>query len=128
MEERANITFSLDHLLTINDGKSFVGLVLLVHLKKSNYQNVFLFVLNLCVSINKSVFSNWGKFQLLLAYLFLIPFNRAAYKTSFVYMLRNMSTYVYVVAKVYWRIKYTLASKFGANVYISPKLQTWRLK
>ena len=35
--------------------------------------------------------------------------------------------YVCVVAKVYWRIMYTLAPKFEANVYISPKLQTWRL-
>ena len=34
---------------------------------------------------------------------------------------------VYVVAKVYRRIKYTLAPNFEANVYISPKLQTWRL-
>ena len=34
---------------------------------------------------------------------------------------------VYVVAKVYWSIKYTLAPKFEANVYFSPKLQTWRL-
>ena len=95
MEERANITFTLDHLLTINDGKSFVGLV--VHFRKIKLSNCFSFRVNLCVSINKSVFSNWGKFQLLLAYLFLIPFNRAAYKTSFVYMLRNMSTYVYVL-------------------------------
>ena len=36
-------------------------------------------------------------------------------------------TYVFVVAKVYWRIKYTLAPKFEANVYFSPKLQTWGL-
>ena len=35
--------------------------------------------------------------------------------------------YLYVVAKVYRRIMYTLASKFEANVYISPKLQTLRL-
>ena len=33
----------------------------------------------------------------------------------------------YVVAKVYWRIKYTLASKFEAILYFSLKLQTWRL-
>jgi hypothetical protein len=32
--------------------------------------------------------------------------------------------YVYVVVKEYWRIKYTLAPKFEANVYFSPKLQT----
>ena len=35
--------------------------------------------------------------------------------------------YVSVVAKVYWRIKYTLAPKFEANVCFSPKIQTWRL-
>ena len=35
--------------------------------------------------------------------------------------------YVYVVVKEYWRIKYTLAPKFEANVYFSPKLKTWRL-
>ena len=35
--------------------------------------------------------------------------------------------FVYVVAKVYRRIKYTLAPNFEANVYISPKLQTSRL-
>ena len=35
--------------------------------------------------------------------------------------------YVYVVAKVNWRIKYTLAPNFEANVYISPKLQTSKL-
>ena len=35
--------------------------------------------------------------------------------------------YVSVVAKVYRRIKYTLAPNFEANVYISPKLQTSRL-
>ena len=40
---------------------------------------------------------------------------------------RNANKFVYVVAKVYWRIKYTLAPKFEANVYFSPKLQTWRL-
>ena len=34
---------------------------------------------------------------------------------------------VYVVAKVYRRIMYTLAPNFEANVYISPKLQTLRL-
>ena len=34
---------------------------------------------------------------------------------------------VYVVAKVYRRLMYTLAPNFEANVYISPKLQTWRL-
>ena len=31
------------------------------------------------------------------------------------------------MAKVYWRIKYTLAPKFEANLYFSPKLQNWRL-
>ena len=31
------------------------------------------------------------------------------------------------MAKVYRRIMYTLAPKFEANVYISPKLQTWWL-
>ena len=31
------------------------------------------------------------------------------------------------MAKVYRRIMYTLAPKFEANVYISPKLQIWRL-
>ena len=35
--------------------------------------------------------------------------------------------YIYVVAKVNWRLMYTLAPNFEANVYISPKLQTWRL-
>ena len=30
--------------------------------------------------------------------------------------------FVCVVAKVNWRIKYTLAPNFEANVYISPKL------
>ena len=30
--------------------------------------------------------------------------------------------FVYVVAKVYWRIMYTLAPKFEANVYSIPKL------
>ena len=39
-------------------------------------------------------------------------------------MLEN---HVYIVAKVYWWIRYTLAPKFEANVYFSPKLQTWRL-
>ena len=34
---------------------------------------------------------------------------------------------VYVMAKVYWRIKYTLAPNLEAKVYFSPKLQTWRL-
>ena len=34
---------------------------------------------------------------------------------------------VSVVAKVNWRIMYTLAPNFEANVYISPKLQTLRL-
>ena len=33
----------------------------------------------------------------------------------------------YVMAKVYWRIKYTLAYNLEAKVYFSPKLQTWRL-
>ena len=35
--------------------------------------------------------------------------------------------YVCVVAKVNWRLMYTLAPNFEANVYISPKLQTSRL-
>jgi hypothetical protein len=39
----------------------------------------------------------------------------------------EMTVYIYAVAKVYWRIKYTLAPKFEANVYFSPILQTWRL-
>ena len=39
----------------------------------------------------------------------------------------DMFMYPSVMAKVYWRIKYTLAPKFEANVYFSPKLQTWRL-
>ena len=30
--------------------------------------------------------------------------------------------HTYVVAKVNWRIMYTLAPNFEANVYISPKL------
>ena len=42
------------------------------------------------------------------------------------YLKRN-ATNIYVVAKVYWRLMYTLAPKFEANVYISPKLQTCRL-
>ena len=33
----------------------------------------------------------------------------------------------YVVAKVYWRIKYTLSPNLEAKVYFSPKLPTWRL-
>ena len=45
-------------------------------------------------------------------------------KIAFCY---SFKTSAYVVAKVYWRIKYTLAPKFEANVYFSPKLQTWRL-
>ena len=30
--------------------------------------------------------------------------------------------HVVVVAKVYWRLMYTLAPKFEANVYISPQV------
>ena len=31
------------------------------------------------------------------------------------------------MAKVYWRIKYTLSPNLEAKVYFSPKLPTWRL-
>ena len=34
---------------------------------------------------------------------------------------------IYVMAKVYWRIKYILAPNLEAKVYFSPKLPTWRL-
>ena len=44
-----------------------------------------------------------------------------------IFIHKAIHIYVYVVAKVYWRLMYTLAPKFEANVYISPKLQTWRL-
>ena len=43
------------------------------------------------------------------------------------YSMRRNHKYVYVMAKVYRRIMYTLAPNFEANVYISPKLQTSRL-
>ena len=39
----------------------------------------------------------------------------------------TFTSHVSVVAKVNWRIKYTLAPKFEAKVYFSPKLQTWGL-
>ena len=37
-------------------------------------------------------------------------------------LLECFSENVYVVAKVYWRLMYTLAPKFEANVYFIPKL------
>ena len=42
-------------------------------------------------------------------------------------MYNAIDNCVCVVAKVNWRLMYTLAPNFEANVYISPKLQTLRL-
>ena len=44
-------------------------------------------------------------------------------KTYSINNLRN----IYVMAKVYRRIKYTLSPNLEAKVYFCPKLQTWRL-
>ena len=43
------------------------------------------------------------------------------------FIINDGANHVYVVATVYWWINFTLAPKFEANVYFSPKLQTWRL-